>query len=156
MPLQPECRCSAQPQPQQFFLPLRFTTALISPSNFPPIPISPSLFPCCPSLSRTRSQSRVTRRVILTSTHGHLALLICLWYTFFSPHRHNESGILSFLTQAGGVKGGMSLTLPFPSTVACAQTLEQVALRVAFSPGIPDPVGGQRILVVTAVYERVV
>lgn len=50
----------------------------------------------------------------------------------------------------------MSLTLPFPSTVACAQTLEQVALRVGFSPGIPDPVGGQRILVVTAIYDRVV
>lgn len=78
---------------------------------------------------------------------------ICLWYTFFSPHRHNESRILSFLTQAGGVKGGMSLTLPFSSTIACAQTLEQVALRVGFSPGIPDPVGGQRILVVTAIYE---
>lgn len=65
------------------------------------------------------------------------------------------SGILSFLTQARGVKGGMTLTLPFPSTVACAQTLEQVALRVGFGPGIPDPVGGQRILVVTAIYERV-
>lgn len=45
----------------------------------------------------------------------------------------------------------MSLALPLPTAVACAQTLEQVALGVRFGPGVSDAVGGQGILVVTAI-----
>lgn len=66
-----------------------------------PLPISPSLFPCRPSLSRMRSRSRVTRRVILTSTHGHLALLISpssqhlpLVYILLSTQAQRERDII--------------------------------------------------------------
>lgn len=65
------------------------------------------------------------------------------------------SRVLSCLTQAGGVKGGVSLALPLPATVAGAQALQQVALRVALAPGVSDPVGGERVLVVAAVCQRV-
>lgn len=62
---------------------------------------------------------------------------------------------MSRLTQAGGVKRGMSLALPLPAAVAGAQTLEQVALGVALAPGVANAVGGERVLVVAAVWERV-
>lgn len=78
---------------------------------------------------------------------------ICLWSTFFSPHRQWGTGRLSVLTQAGGVKRGMSFTLPFPAAVSCAQTLEQVASVVRLGPGISDTVGGLSVLVITAIYE---
>lgn len=52
------------------------------------------------------------------------------------------------------MKRGMSLALPLPSAVAGAQTLEQVALGVALAPGVADPVGGERVLVVAAVCWR--
>lgn len=68
--------------------------------------------------------------------------------------RESESRVLSCLTQAGGVKRGMSLALPLPAAVAGAQTLEQVALGVALAPGVADPVGGERVLVVAAVCWR--
>lgn len=65
--------------------------------------------------------------------------------------RDRDRGSLSFLTKASGVKWSVSLALPLPSAVACAQTLEQVALAVCFSPGISNAIGGQSILVVTAI-----
>lgn len=58
---------------------------------------------------------------------------------------------LSVLTQSGGVKGGVSLTLPLPAAVSCAQTLQQVAPGVGLCPGVSDTVRGQRVLVVTAI-----
>ena len=48
----------------------------------------------------------------------------------------------------------MSLALPLPSAVARAQTLERVASGVLLGPGISDAVGGQGVLVVTAIWER--
>lgn len=49
----------------------------------------------------------------------------------------------------------MSLALPLAAAVAGAQTLEQVALRVALAPRVTNAVGGECVLVVTAVYEKV-
>lgn len=78
---------------------------------------------------------------------------MCLWFAFLSLDRQQdgEAGRLSFLTQAGGVKGSVSLALPLPSAVACAQTLEHVALGVCFGPSIPNAVGRQSILVIAAI-----
>lgn len=45
----------------------------------------------------------------------------------------------------------MPLALPLPSAVACAQTLEQVALGVCLGPSIPNAVGRQSILVIAAI-----
>lgn len=94
---------------------------------------SRSLFPCFPSPLCRRS--RPSSRVVLTSTH-----LISL-----DPHppplAREASRALSSLTQAGRVKRGMSLALPLPAAVAGAQTLQQVALRVALAPRVANAVG---------------
>lgn len=66
-----------------------------------------------------------------------------------------DGRVLSRLTQAGGVKRGMSLALPLAAAVAGAQTLELVALRVALAPGVANAVRGEHVLVVAAVCERV-
>lgn len=62
-----------------------------------------------------------------------------------------DTGILSVLTQARGVKWGMSFALPLSSAVPRAQTLEQVTPGVGLGPGISNTVGGQSILVITAI-----
>lgn len=145
----------------RFLFPLlrRFNLAfrLLPPSTF-----SLSLFPCFPSLLRTRSRPREFAVASFSLQHMNT------WH-FLSPlvpppppftasscgrERESESGVLSCLTQAGGVKRGMSLALPLPAAVAGAQTLEQVALGVALAPGVADPVGGERVLVVAAVCWR--
>lgn len=139
----------------------------ISPTNFPMFHFSLfiSLFPFSPSLSLSWGHDHELQDTSFSLQHldtWHFLSLpphsICLWHTFVSPNREQEEGkkrgTLSFLTQASGVKWSMSLTLPLPSATPCAQTLERVALAICFGPGISNTVGGQSILVVTAICER--
>lgn len=45
----------------------------------------------------------------------------------------------------------MPLTLPLPSAVACAHTLEQVSSIVLLAPSVPNPVGSPRVLIIASV-----
>lgn len=118
---------------------------LISGINVP-IFISLSLFPLC-----HHQLQHQTFSLQYTDT-SYLSLLIeTVSGIHSSRHTGSQREIMSFLTQSGGVKWSMSLTLPLPSRVARAQTLEQVALNVCFGPRISNAVGQQHILVVTAI-----
>lgn len=45
----------------------------------------------------------------------------------------------------------MSLTLPLPSAVACADALEQVSSVVLLAPGVSNPVGCPGVLIIASV-----